>query len=100
MLFRSSHGCVNLSPANAEWYYLHANPGDPITVLGSPAAGTWDDGYTEWFYTWKRLLKRGVNHMAVQTSPTGSTFVDPSTLPAQPTNTFLTGSKPHNYRAK
>jgi len=36
----------------------------------------------------------------VQTSSTGSTFVDPSTLPAQTAGTFLTGSKPHNYRAK
>ena len=38
--------------------------------------------------------------MAVQTGPTGSTFVSPSTLPAQATVTYLTGSKPHNFRAK
>jgi lipoprotein-anchoring transpeptidase ErfK/SrfK len=95
-----SHGCVNLSPAHAQWYYARADPGDPITITGSPVAGTWDDGYTEWFYTWKQVLNHSVTHMAVQTSPTGSTFVDPSTLPAQAPNTFLTGSKPHNYRAK
>jgi hypothetical protein len=38
--------------------------------------------------------------MAVQTGPTGSTMVDPSTLPAQPQVTFLTGSKAHNFYAK
>src|SRR5215469_13965147 len=47
-----SHGCVNLSPANAQWWYERSNPGDPITITGSPVAGRWDDGYTEWFLTW------------------------------------------------
>ena len=28
-----SHGCVNLSPANAETYYKLAVPGDPVTIL-------------------------------------------------------------------
>jgi hypothetical protein len=38
--------------------------------------------------------------MAVQTGPTGSAMVAPSTLPAQTQATFLTGSKPHNFRAR
>ena len=95
-----SHGCVNLSPQHAQWYYERSNPGDPITITGSPVAGTWDDGYTQWFYTWKQALKHSATHMAVQAGPTGSTMVDPSTLPAQTTVTYLTGSKPHNFRAK
>jgi lipoprotein-anchoring transpeptidase ErfK/SrfK len=95
-----SHGCVNLAPANAQWYYERAVPGDPITIIGSPVAGVQGDGYTEWFYTWNQVLNHSAIHMAVQTSPTGSTFVDPSTLPAQAPNTFLTGSKPHNFHAK
>jgi len=37
--------------------------------------------------------------MAVQAGPTGSTLVEPSTVPTQPTNTVLTGPKPHNYFA-
>jgi lipoprotein-anchoring transpeptidase ErfK/SrfK len=94
-----SHGCVNLSPANAEWYYVRADPGDPITITGSPVSGAWDDGYTEWFYTWNQLLAHSATHMAVQAGPTGSTLVDPSTLPTQATNTVLTGSQPHNYLA-
>jgi lipoprotein-anchoring transpeptidase ErfK/SrfK len=51
-----SHGCVNLSPQHAEWWYLRSDPGDPITITGSPVSGRWDDGYTEWFLTWKQLL--------------------------------------------
>ena len=27
-----SHGCISLSPADAEWYFNHANIGDPIIV--------------------------------------------------------------------
>jgi lipoprotein-anchoring transpeptidase ErfK/SrfK len=94
-----SHGCVNLSPAHAEWYYSHANPGDPITITGSPVTGAWDDGYTEWFYTWKQLLAHSVTGMAVQAGPTGSTFVSPSSLGVPPKATWLIGAKPHNYLA-
>jgi lipoprotein-anchoring transpeptidase ErfK/SrfK len=94
-----SHGCVNLSPQHAEWYYLRSNPGDPITITGSPVAGQWDDGYTEWFLNWKELLKGSATHEAVEVSPTGSTFVNPDTLPATASHSKLHGSKSHNYLA-
>jgi lipoprotein-anchoring transpeptidase ErfK/SrfK len=95
-----SHGCVNISPAHAAIYYPLAVPGDPVTVTGSPVAGAWDDGYTEWFYTWKQLLAHSVTHKAVQAGPTGSTLVDPSTLAAAGPRSVLTRPQPHNYRAK
>ncbi|HEV3290221.1 MAG TPA: Ig-like domain-containing protein [Streptosporangiaceae bacterium] len=91
-----SHGCVNLSPANAQTYYNWAVPGDPITITGSPSTGIWDDGYTEWFYSWNQLLKHSATHMAVQAGPAGSTLVNPATLPAAPTGA-LYAPKPGNY---
>ena len=94
-----SHGCVNLSPQHAQWYYERAYPGDPITVTGSPVAGKWDDGYTEWFLSWKQLLHGSATHEAVQAGPTGSTFVSPDTLPAAAPASRLFGSMPHNYLA-
>jgi lipoprotein-anchoring transpeptidase ErfK/SrfK len=94
-----SHGCVNLSPQNAEWWYTRSNPGDPITITGSPVAGSWGDGYTEWFLTWKQLLRGSATHQAVQAGPTGSTFVDPDTLPASASDSRLHGSKPRNFEA-
>jgi lipoprotein-anchoring transpeptidase ErfK/SrfK len=77
-----SHGCVNLSPANAETYYKLAIPGDPITVMNSPRAGRWDNGWTEWFLNWQQLVQGSALHKAVEAGPSGSTFVDPSTVPA------------------
>jgi lipoprotein-anchoring transpeptidase ErfK/SrfK len=76
-----SHGCVNLSPADAETYYKLAVPGDPITIVGSPKAGTWDNGWTEWFLSWSQLLAGSALHQAVRAGPGGSTFVNPATLP-------------------
>jgi lipoprotein-anchoring transpeptidase ErfK/SrfK len=91
-----SHGCVNLSPQHSEWYYQHAVPGDPITIIGSPSAGNWDDGWTQWFLTWNQMLHHSATHMAVQVTSTGSTLVAPSTLPAAPKGA-LHNSRPHNF---
>jgi lipoprotein-anchoring transpeptidase ErfK/SrfK len=77
-----SHGCVNMAPANAEEYYKMELPGDPVTVTGSPRAGVWDNGWTQWFLSWPKYLKGSALHQAVQAGPAGSTFVSPSSLPA------------------
>ncbi len=92
-----SHGCVNLSPEHAQWWYDRSNPGDPITITGSPVAGNWDDGYTEWFLSWPQLLRHSATHEAVQAGPTGSTFVNPDTLPTTVSESTVHGSKPHNF---
>jgi hypothetical protein len=94
-----SHGCVNLSPQHAQWYYEHEYPGDPITITGSPAAGTFFDGWTQWFLSWHQLLRASATHMAVEAGPSGSTLVSASSVPA-PTGTGRTsGSTPGNWRA-
>jgi len=94
-----SHGCVNLSPANAETYYNLAVPGDPITVVGSPRAGTWDNGWTYWFLSWPDLLKGSAVGQAVQAGPNGSTFVDPATLSASTATAPLQTSPANNSAA-
>jgi len=91
-----SHGCVNLPPADAETYYKLAVPGDPITIIGSPKGGTWDNGWTEWFLPWNQYLKGSALHEAVEAGPHGSTFVSPSALPPDtakaPLQTAATGN--------
>jgi lipoprotein-anchoring transpeptidase ErfK/SrfK len=70
-----SHGCVNMSPANAETYYSMAVPGDPVKITGSPRAGTWDNGWTMWFLPWRRWVHGSALHAIVRAGPHGSTFV-------------------------
>ncbi|MHB1834026.1 MAG: L,D-transpeptidase [Solirubrobacteraceae bacterium] len=70
-----SHGCVNMPPADAEIYYKMAVPGDPVKIVGSPRAGTWDNGWTVWFDSWKQWLRGSALHEAVLAGPHGSRFV-------------------------
>jgi lipoprotein-anchoring transpeptidase ErfK/SrfK len=77
-----SHGCINTSPAHAETYYNMEEPGDPVTVTGSPAAGTPGNGWTEWFLSWSRWLRGSATGDAVVAGPTGSSLVSPASLPA------------------
>jgi lipoprotein-anchoring transpeptidase ErfK/SrfK len=48
-----SHGCVNLSPANARWFFDHFNVGDvvEITNSGGPPLPIWDT-YGDWVVSW------------------------------------------------
>jgi lipoprotein-anchoring transpeptidase ErfK/SrfK len=95
-----SHGCVNLPPEDAETYYNMAIPGDPITIINSPKAGDWDNGWTEWFLSWSQYLAGSATHMAVEAGPSGSTLVNPATLPADTGSAPLATSVQGNYFAQ
>ncbi len=43
-----SHGCINLSPANAKWFYDNFGPGDPIIVKNSVGTYSKNDGSNDW----------------------------------------------------
>ena len=43
-----SHGCINLSPANAKWFYDNFGSGDPVVVKNSVGAYTQNDGAQDW----------------------------------------------------
>ncbi len=44
-----SHGCVNMSPADAEWFYGLAKRGDVVNVINSPVKPVlWDAGMSDW----------------------------------------------------
>ena len=93
-----SHGCVNVAPANAQTYYGMSIPGDPVTVTGSPKGGSWDDGYTVWFLSWKDLVKGSAMHKAMRVGPDGSTWVRPSDLKKSHAKAPLGRPKPENAR--
>jgi lipoprotein-anchoring transpeptidase ErfK/SrfK len=94
-----SHGCVNLAPEDAQAYYNLAIPGDPITITNSTKAGKWDDGWTQWFWSWSQYLAGSATHMAVEAGPSGSTLVSPSTLPADTATAPLGTSTAGNFSA-
>jgi lipoprotein-anchoring transpeptidase ErfK/SrfK len=43
-----SHGCPNLSPANAQWFYDNFGTGDPVVVKNSIGTYNENDGAQDW----------------------------------------------------
>ncbi len=43
-----SHGCINISPTNARWFFDNFGPGDPIIVKNSVGTYTRNDGSNDW----------------------------------------------------
>jgi lipoprotein-anchoring transpeptidase ErfK/SrfK len=44
-----SHGCVNMSPADAQWFFGLAKRGDVVNVINSPVKPVlWDPGMSDW----------------------------------------------------
>ncbi|MFB4311508.1 Ig-like domain-containing protein [Actinomadura sp. GTD37] len=43
-----SHGCLNVSPANAKWYYDTMQRGDVIELTGSDRDVEYDNGWSFW----------------------------------------------------
>jgi lipoprotein-anchoring transpeptidase ErfK/SrfK len=51
-----SHGCVNLSTANAAWFYNLTRRGDVVEVRGSPKPPGDSFGVADWNMSWRRWL--------------------------------------------
>ena len=61
-----SHGCVNLSTANAEWFYNFSQRGDIVDVYNSSAApDTSDPGMADWNMSWKQWVAGDADPTAV-----------------------------------
>jgi lipoprotein-anchoring transpeptidase ErfK/SrfK len=52
-----SHGCFNLSDADAEWAYSHLRPGDIVIMSGTPDKVTLTRGYGDWNVSWDQWVK-------------------------------------------
>jgi lipoprotein-anchoring transpeptidase ErfK/SrfK len=60
-----SHGCVNLSPANAEWFYNWALRGDIVDVYNGPRPPSASDpGTADWNMSWKQWVAGGADPSA------------------------------------
>jgi lipoprotein-anchoring transpeptidase ErfK/SrfK len=52
-----SHGCTNVSTANAKWIYEHSHVGDPVTVVNTGSKLQFNDGWTDWDLSWDKYLQ-------------------------------------------
>ncbi|MFN2495274.1 MAG: Ig-like domain-containing protein [Pseudonocardiaceae bacterium] len=55
-----SHGCINLSPENAKWFFDNVKKGDVVitTNTGGPNLRSWD-GFGDWQIPWGEWLTGG-----------------------------------------
>ena len=51
-----SHGCVNASTADAEWFYNFSRRGDIVQVLNTPRQLESGNGWTDWNMSWSQWL--------------------------------------------
>ena len=52
-----SHGCVNVSPSNAQWLFGKTLIGDPVIVKGTGTKLGYGDGWTPWDVSWANFVK-------------------------------------------
>lgn len=50
----TSHGCINVGPANAQWFYDTFQIGDVVEVKNSPKALAIDNGLGDWMVSWEK----------------------------------------------
>lgn len=52
-----SHGCVNLSPAAAQWFYYYSQTGDVVEVVdGGAPTDVSDPGMADWNLSWPQWV--------------------------------------------
>ena len=52
-----SHGCINMPPEDAQWFYDTFSYGDIVTVTGTSTQLAPDDGYGDWNIPWEQWLQ-------------------------------------------
>ncbi|MEU8796682.1 Ig-like domain-containing protein [Spirillospora sp. NPDC048819] len=64
-----SHGCINISPSNAKWFFNLTQRGDPVVVTGSDRELEPDNGWGYWQLGWKDWVKGSALKRPVKTAP-------------------------------
>jgi len=73
-----SHGCINMHPTAARWFYNFSYRGDPYTVTGTDRELEPDNGWGYWQLGWKKWVAGSALGQSVMVGPEGSTPVPPS----------------------
>jgi lipoprotein-anchoring transpeptidase ErfK/SrfK len=54
-----SHGCVNASPADAQWFFNLSMRGDIVNITGTPRPLVSQNGWTDWNVPWSQWVAGG-----------------------------------------
>ena len=71
-----SHGCVNASTADAQWFYNLSRRGDIVEITGTPRPLQSGNGWTDWNMGWSQWLAGSA--LTAAPSAAGSTSSGPS----------------------
>ncbi|WFE30790.1 Ig-like domain-containing protein [Solwaraspora sp. WMMD791] len=74
-----SHGCINMSVANAEWLFNQTKVGDPVTVKGTEVQLVNGNGWTIWNLSWDELIAGSALPYEPPTADSPSTDTDTDT---------------------
>jgi lipoprotein-anchoring transpeptidase ErfK/SrfK len=77
-----SHGCINVSPGNAAWFYKMAQRGDVVKVTGTSRPLDAQNGWGFWQMGWSNWVKGSALKRSVSTAQ----HMDEATLSAQSAN--------------
>jgi lipoprotein-anchoring transpeptidase ErfK/SrfK len=78
-----SHGCVNASPTEAEWFYGLSRRGDVVVVTGTPRPLASGNGWTDWNMDWQQWVAGSATNPAASssTAPTPLGSYGPTATP-------------------
>ncbi|WP_375736323.1 Ig-like domain-containing protein [Polymorphospora lycopeni] len=72
-----SHGCTNVSNANADWLMKNTNVGDLVTIKGTEVTLDPGNGWTAWNMTWDEYVKGSALPVPPDLRPAGEQAANP-----------------------
>ncbi|MGC5052299.1 Ig-like domain-containing protein [Micromonospora sp. DT48] len=75
-----SHGCTNLSAANADWLMGVTQVGDLVTVKGTEVQLTEGNGWTAWNVSWEEFVKGSALPVPADLRPAPAQALDPGAV--------------------
>jgi lipoprotein-anchoring transpeptidase ErfK/SrfK len=76
-----SHGCTNVSAANAKWLYDLTHIGDPVIINGTEEHVAWQNGWTHWDRPWSEYVKGSAIPYVAPAEPSVGPSVSSSATP-------------------
>ncbi|MFC7327898.1 L,D-transpeptidase [Marinactinospora rubrisoli] len=67
-----SHGCPNLAPEDARWFYENSYMGDPLIITGTDRELEVDNGWGYWQRSWEEWLDNSATGEADNTGEAGT----------------------------